>query len=268
MFAPGCVRMSEKARDILSDAIGRNSAMVLSLPSAGMLRHHKSRFLNEADDGIWIESVLAERVLIDELIASGKPCGVSFKTGDQKVSFVAKVLRLDPEYRVNAQTIVCAVLVERPPEVKAVQRRNNYRVRVRDDSELRIQVWRIPEQVRVKDKPARAAELALTVRDLSIGGIGVIVLPKDDQPPKVLPGERVRVSIRFKEGEECLVEGRMRSPRQAPAAAGSKLESIHTGIQFRGLEDGLEGRQILTELTKIVGALHLEEVRRHRMGIA
>ena len=31
--------------DMLLDAIARNSGIVLSLPSAGMLRHHKSRFL-------------------------------------------------------------------------------------------------------------------------------------------------------------------------------------------------------------------------------
>ncbi|HSV13929.1 MAG TPA: PilZ domain-containing protein [Tepidisphaeraceae bacterium] len=260
--------MSDKNRDILSDAIGRNSAMVLSLPSAGMLRHHKSRFLNETDDGLWIESVPAEHVLIDDLIAGGKQCAVSFKSGDQKVSFVAKVLRVDPEYRVNADMTVCAVLLERPPQVKAVQRRNAYRARVREDSELSVQVWRIPEHVRVKDKPPRAVELALTVRDLSVGGVGVIVLPQGDQPPKVLPGERVRVQIRFKDGEPCVVEGRMRTPRQAPAAAGDKPQPIQTGVQFQGLESGLEGRQMLTELTKIVSALHLEEVRRHRMGIA
>ena len=42
-------------------AIVRNAAVVLSLPSAGLLRHHKSRFLAETDEGFWVESVPAER---------------------------------------------------------------------------------------------------------------------------------------------------------------------------------------------------------------
>jgi c-di-GMP-binding flagellar brake protein YcgR len=260
--------MPDKARDILSDAIDRNSAAVLSLPSAGLLRHHKSRLLSETEEGIWLESVPAERALIDELAAGGKPCGVSFKVGDQKVSFAAKVLRSEPEYRINASVLVYAVLVERPSEVKTMQRRNNYRVRVREDSELSIRIWRIPEHVRVKDKPQRAAELAIAVRDLSLGGIGLSILPKGDEPPKVLPGERVRVLLKYKSGEESIIEGRMRAPKQAPALAGAKVEAIHTGVQFQKLEAGLEGRQVLSELTKIVGELQQEEVRRQRIGIA
>ena len=250
------------ARDILTEAVARNSATVLSLPSAGMLRHHKTRFLNETDEGVWIESIPAEHVLLADLIGAGKPCGVSFKAGDQKVSFVARPLRVDEQYAVNAETVVPAVLLERPAEVKAIQRRNSYRVRVREDSELRVQVWRVPEHVRIKDKPARTAELAIRVRDISVGGLGVNVLAKDGQPPKILPGERVRVLLKFGAGEELILEGRARTPRDTGNA-----DEIHTGVQFKKLEDGLEGRQMLSELTKLVGAMHLEEVRRHRMGI-
>ena len=79
--------MAEQDRDILSQAVARNSATVLSLPSAGMLRHHRTRFLSEATEGVWIESVPQEHALINELIASKRlMCGF-FKTGDKKISF-------------------------------------------------------------------------------------------------------------------------------------------------------------------------------------
>src|ERR1700742_4164907 len=128
--------MGDDGRDTLSVAVARNSAMVLSLPSAGMLRHHRSRFLNEGDGGVWVESVPTEQALIDALIVNAQPCGVSFKTGDQKVSFLAKLLKTDPTFRVNAETVVPAILVDRPAEVKAVQRRNDYRIKIRPESEV------------------------------------------------------------------------------------------------------------------------------------
>jgi len=55
----------------LKDAVARNGAAVLSLPSAGMLRHHRTRFLGTADDadGFWIEAPQGERPLIDALQA-------------------------------------------------------------------------------------------------------------------------------------------------------------------------------------------------------
>ena len=40
--------MTKTSRQTLHDAIARNAGLVLSLPVAGMLRHHKSRFLGEA----------------------------------------------------------------------------------------------------------------------------------------------------------------------------------------------------------------------------
>ena len=62
--------MAESTRDMLTLAVERNSATVLSLPSAGMFRHHKTRFLSEVSEGVWIESVPSEQALIDELIAN------------------------------------------------------------------------------------------------------------------------------------------------------------------------------------------------------
>jgi c-di-GMP-binding flagellar brake protein YcgR len=254
--------MSQATSDILSQAIARNSAAVLSLPSAGMIRHHKSRFLDETPEGVWLESIGTENLLILGLIADGQPCGISFKSADQKVSFAAKVLKLDPEYRINETTILPAVMIDRPAEVKAVQRRNNYRVRVPAEFELIVRLWRIPERFHLKDKPPRAAELALILRDISVGGLGVTLLPQDGQPPKVLDDERLRVAIKAGADEELIVEGRMCNLR------GGEGPGVRAGIQFLKLQDGLEGRQVLDKLTKIIGAMQREEVRRRHLGLA
>jgi c-di-GMP-binding flagellar brake protein YcgR len=254
--------MSQATSDILSQAIARNSAAVLSLPSAGMIRHHKSRFLNETAEGVWLESIGAEQPLIEGLIAGGQPCGISFKSADQKISFAAKVLKLDPEYRINETTILPAVMIDRPAEVKTVQRRNNYRVRVPADMDLTVRIWRIPERFRVKDKPPRTAELGLMLRDISVGGLGVTLLPQDNQPVRILDGERVRVTIKAGGDDELIIEGRVCTIRNGDGPG------VRTGIQFLNLQDGLEGRQVLDKLTKIIGAMQREEVRRRRLGLA
>jgi c-di-GMP-binding flagellar brake protein YcgR len=254
--------MSQATSDILSQAVARNSAAVLSLPSAGMIRHHKSRFLNETAEGVWLESIRAEQILIEGLIAAGEQCAISFKSADQKVSFTAKVLKLDPEFRINETTILPAVMIDRPAEVKAVQRRNNYRVRVPADMDLTARLWRIPERFRLIDKPPRTAELPLALRDISVGGLGVTLLPQNDQPPKILDGERVRVSIKAGAADELIIEGRVRTLR------GGDVNGIRTGIQFLKLQDGLEGRQVMDKLTRIIGAMQLEEVRRRRLGLS
>jgi len=254
--------MTQVASDILSQAIARNSAAVLSLLSDGVFQHHKSRFLDETAEGIWLESIAAEQPLIQSLIAEGQPCGVSFKQADQKAIFTAKALRLATEYRINEKTVLPAVLLARPNAVKVAQWRQNYRVRVPADFELSVRVWQIPEHFYLTDKPPRTAELALKVRDLSAGGIGVTLLPQEGKPPAILAGQRLRVAIKYGAGEELIVEGRIRTIRDGDD------QSICTGVQFLKLQDGLEGRQALSELTKIVGALQLEEVRCRRMGIA
>src|SRR5687767_14727885 len=94
-----------RSPDMLREAIARNCGVVLSLPSAGMLRHHRSRFLAEAvpesdpaapSNSFWLESVPSERPLLDELVASQKPVGVSFKGVGGKVVFASPIVRREP----------------------------------------------------------------------------------------------------------------------------------------------------------------------------
>jgi c-di-GMP-binding flagellar brake protein YcgR len=249
-------------QDMLTEAISRNSAMILSLPSAGMLRHHKSRFLSQEEGSFWVESAAEDRVLISELIASQQPVGISFKAAHKTVAFAVPIITRSAEYRVNAETVLEALQLKYPENIKAIQRRNNYRVSVIKGTDLTARVWRIPEHAYLKDKPLAAAELSVQIRDLSLGGMGVMLLPKDNQPPKVLSGERLRIQLVWN-GEDMLVEGRMLhfKPSEEP-------KPVRGGIQFKKLESDLEGRLVLATLTKIVGELQREEVRRTRLGIS
>src|SRR4051812_26562673 len=118
----GTSRMPQDNLQLLRDAIGRGAGLVVSLPTAsGLLRHHKSRFLGEDPDGFWIESMPTERELIDEIAATGRHAGLSFKAGFTKAVFAAPVLRREPQYRLNARSIVEAVLIQQPRDVNVIQ---------------------------------------------------------------------------------------------------------------------------------------------------
>jgi c-di-GMP-binding flagellar brake protein YcgR len=245
----------------LKDAIARNAGLVLSLPSAGMLRHSKSRFLGECDEGFWIESNPAERALIDALVVSQQPVGISFKSGSNKIIFTAPLVRRDGHYRVNADVMVEALLLKRPAEVKAIQRRNNYRVAVPKDTEVAVRMWRINERACLRDRPMAVQELQVQIRDLSLGGMGCTIFGKDGQPPLISNEDRLRIQITARD-HTILVEGRMKHPTGKP-----KTGLLRAGIQFKAMENSLEGRQTLNTLTRVVGELAREEVRRLRLGI-
>jgi hypothetical protein len=61
---------------------------------------------------------------------------------------------------------------------------------------------------------------------------------------------------------ELILEGRLRYP-QAPTG-----NQVRAGIQFKSLDKDIDGRQVLTLLTRIVGELTRAELRRMRRGPA
>ncbi len=250
--------MPEDARQLLTESIARNCPFVLSLPSAGLLRHHKSRFLVEKTEGLWIEVPGAERVLIDELIASQTPVGVAFKSGETKVVFASRALRLDLDFSINDQTRVSALLIGLPDKIEAVQRRDAYRVRLPAGCPLRVRAWRIAPGVYIGDRPQPSQELLIEPRDLSLGGIGVILRGKGGQPPKISTEDRVRVEITHGDAT-LLLEARMRQP-SGPQPDGG----ISSGLQFKDLAGDLEGRHKLNQLTRLLGEMQREEVRQAR----
>jgi len=233
------------------------------LPSAGMARHHKSRFLAMSEGHIWVESISNESELLDEMIRSGKPLTVDFRAGDCNVTFSSRVVSRDPEYCLGGRedVLVEALRLECPAELKSVQRRSHYRVRTKS-AELSARVWRIARNADLKTRLTPDRELQTEIRDLSLGGMGVVFRGKDGQTPKVIDGEDVRVELRSENGVLTL-DGRVRCP-PVNSDPGTKL----AGIQWTAAERTLQGRQTLTQLARLVAGIEREELRRVRLGLA
>jgi c-di-GMP-binding flagellar brake protein YcgR len=253
--------MGGEHSEILADAVARNSAAVLSLPSAGMLRHHKSRFLAQTSEGIWIESAAGDVLLIEELLSRQTPVGISFKSPPNKASFLVPILRRDPAYRLNADALVEALLVQSPAKIKPVQRRNNYRVRVPEGSPFNVRVWKIADHAILRDRPLASQLVNVKARDLSVGGLGVTIESDPNEPRSLSSNQRLRVELKYDE-IELILEGVLRLANGDASGGG-----VRAGIQFKKLENDLAGRQAMAALTRIVGEFQRDEVRRSRLGI-
>jgi len=253
--------MSDKDLQVLHQAIGRNTGLVLSLPSAGMLRNHKSRFIGETEGGILLESPPGEEALIGELIKNKSPCGVSFRHEIHKVMFATSIRAVRPGWRLNDSTTVNAILMDLPADLKLKQKRSDYRVEIPRDSEVSIRVWRIGATEYLKQQPSATKEVTTEIRDLSTGGVGVKFVGKNSAAPIICTEDRLRILIKYKD-ESLIIEGKMRAP-----IGTQQGDAIITGIQFKKLENDLEGRQTLSVLTRMVGEFQREEMRRVRMGL-
>lgn len=252
--------MTDAGATILNEAIARNAPVVLSLPSAGMLRHHKSRFLASMPEGFWIESIPADAPLIDQLISTGQSCGVSFRGGPTKVVFSTAILKRETSFTINEQLAVEAVLLRQPAQIKAIQRRENYRVHIPMESRwLSVRLWRIGQKADLSVRPMDAQEITAQICDLSATGIGVILSGQGNQPPRIDAADRLRVELN-REGQTLLLEGRLCYPSEPPAKP-----SFRAGIQFARLQDGLDGRQMQSQITRLVGDLQREEIRLFRL---
>jgi len=254
------VGMAEPSQDILADAVARNLAAVLSLPSAGMLRHHKSRFLAQTDEGLWVESAPTDTPLIEELLQQKTPVGISFKALPNKASFASPILRREPSYQLNATSIIEALLLQAPTKIKPVQRRSHYRVKIPEGAPLSVRAWRIADHVPVRDRPLASQLIDIQLRDLSVGGIGVI-LNRNAEERGLQRGQRLRVELKW-EDIDLVLEGSLRI-----VDASTPVGAIKGGIQFKKLENDLAGRQAIAALTRIVGEFQREEVRRSRLGL-
>ena len=250
--------MSGTPEQFLRNAVERGSAIVLTLPSGGMLRHYKSRFLGSDALGIWVEADIGEIPLLNALIAAGMPVGVSCKLGPEKLKFVTPIVRLDAALVISAASCVFAILIKHPTQVELRQRRTDYRIRIASPDEVGAQAWQIPEHVYLGDRPTAKQSLNLELSDLSIGGIGFVALAKNGSPPRVIDGERLRVSLSA-QGSTILVEARV-----AFAMPDEAEMNIQCGAGFAHLERDVDGRQKLAWLGKIIGQLQRDEVKRHR----
>jgi c-di-GMP-binding flagellar brake protein YcgR len=259
--------MSPADTQSLKDAVARSGPAVLSLPSAGQLRHHRTRFLLPSldQDGFWIEAPAAERELIEALRAGRKPVGVSLRGGAGKVSFATVIREFEPALPLGDQAVVDALLLAWPDQVQAIQRRADYRVTVQpaDVADVRLRVWRIPDHHHLRDRPSATALLKVTLGDLSVGGMGLLYTPDADDP-KLAEGQRLRVTLGHATtgDDELLLDARVRHARPLPG------DCYRLGVQFKKLEDDIEGRQALATLTQIVGLLQRSEIRRKRLELS
>jgi c-di-GMP-binding flagellar brake protein YcgR len=242
--------------NMLTQAIERNSAAVLALPSAGMFRYHKTRFLRGVGERVWLESVADDQPLLQSLIGSGEQVSVTFKAGPHTAVFSSPILELDGAYQFfDSREPIQAVLMNRPASVKPLQRRTNFRVMLRPEDGFRVRLWRINEKADVRDQPNDLCEMPTVAADLSTGGIGVVFAEK----PLLVSGQRLRVLLSWGSRRPMIIEGRAGQVRHDKPS-----NTYTTGIQFQLLQASLEGRQFLTELTRTVSWLQLEDAKRNR----
>jgi c-di-GMP-binding flagellar brake protein YcgR len=247
------------ADDILREAIARNIPAVVSLPYLGTLRHYKSRLLAERD-GLIIEMVSAEKTLINDLVASKQPVGVSFKTATEKVILAAPIHRVYPVFRLSEHVRVEALQLVWPSDIQIIQRRADYRAKVTDESKISVRVSKIAAEQALKYSPLPSEELRAKPIDLSASGIGVQLTSPTGQALGVTPDDRLRIEIRA--GDQILfVEGQLRHPE-----AGLKEPTGKAGIKFIP-QDTLESRQTMSKIARLSSDLQRAELRRTRRGI-
>lgn len=251
--------MSNPNYDSLRDAIARNSAAVLSLPSAGMVRHHKTRFLAEGTDGFWIESPASERALIESLIAGDGPVGVAFKVAHSKIACTSVIRGFDPQFKVNEVTLAEALFLPFPEIFRILQRRQVYRVALPMTHEIGLRVWHVAEHAILRDRPLAVREVPVRMTNLSVAGFAAIARAgRKGEPPRMQVGERLRIVMTWGQ-DELLIEGRVIHARQS-----NVKDQVSFGAQFTRLEKDIAGRHALAKLAEIVGVQQREEIKRRR----
>lgn len=246
--------------ELLQQAIDRNSPVALVLPSTSMMKSYRSRLLAIGDAGIILESVPGEADAIDALIRSEQPVIVAFRADTQKVEFRARILKRERGYRLNADTELEVLHLPRPETVKAVQRRNDYRVTVPAESELSFGFFRVSEQDDFSAPPVATTSIVLDVRDFSAGGVGGIWKRRKDDPPTLASAQRIRVEIASPQGK-ATVDARVRFLDGLPDPSMQRI-----GLQFVLNPQNLQDRQKMTLLNKILGELQRLELRRKKLA--
>jgi c-di-GMP-binding flagellar brake protein YcgR len=254
-------RMSDKSAEIVHEAVARSVSAILSLPSAGMVRNHKSRFICACEGGILLQAPAEDRALIAELSRNKRPCVVSFRSGVNKVIFSTPIRRSEFGWRLNDHTTLDAVLLEFPSEIKVTQKRSDYRVEIPPHTEIAVRIWRLGKNDDLKAEPPPGSEVTAEVLDVSTGGIGVRLIGSEGEKPKISVEDRLRISLTF-DGAGLIVEGRMRPPHVLPVG-----NTIVTGIKFNTMQDNLEDRRIGARLVRIVGDLQRRELRMAKLGL-
>lgn len=250
--------MKDQGQEILRNSIARNTAVVINAPADGPAAARRARLLAEDPKGIWVEAPAVDGTVLTMIRESGRQIGVSFRGGEQMVDFVAPLLRRDIAFRLSPSMTVDALLLGWPTEINLTQRRGSYRVKPTLDAKISIRVWRISPEwpyEAVPEEPDTKAEL----RDLSVGGMGIILKPTRGMDPTAEKGDRMRVELYVGEKPPMIVCGRMPHPPQKLPEAW-----LRVGMQFVGMDNTLVGRRTLAQIDMLVAELQRAEARRRR----
>lgn len=245
--------------DLLQQAIERNTAIMLGLPSAMVVKPYRSRLLQITDEGIYLESVAGQADAIDALIEAKRPVLVAFRSDVRRVEFTGPILKRLRGHRLNASTLIEALIIQRPEKVTAVQRRSDYRVSVPADSEISFQFHRITEQADLVEKPMSTAAMTIDVRDFSAGGCGGTWKRRKDEP-KLAPDQRLRVEIDSVIGK-LILDARVRFSAEL-----NEPELVRLGLQFSLNANSIPDRQKMLQINKLMGELQRMELRRKRLA--
>lgn len=244
--------------DLLQEAIARNTPVVLALPSAGITKSFRSRLLQITDEGILAESIVNQADAIDDLIRQKQSIHVAFRADTRRVEFEAKMLKRLRGHRLNAGTLVEAIVLEKPTRIKAVQRRSDYRVTVPGDCDIRFTVWRITEQADVMEVPPLTSTILIDIRDISAGGCGGTWRKRKDDPPNLADNQRLRVAVDSAHGQ-IILDARLKF-----------LENLHepdrkrVGIEFAINPTSIMDRQKTVAINKLLSELQRLELRRKK----
>jgi hypothetical protein len=145
----------------------------------------------------------------------------------------------------------------RPQELQSVQRRAAYRARVGPD-DLSVRVWRIGLDTRLAESPAESQQIGVEARDISLGGLGLLVRSLHGRAALIMPGERLRIELAGEEGR-ILLEGHFRGARLS-----NEPNTLLAGVQWHFPDDKLQARQITAFLEKLINRLQRQELRRAR----
>lgn len=230
---------------------------MLSLPSEGSLQHRRSRFISNGTAGFWVEASDVDELLVEDLLRSALPVGVSFTSGLHRVMFATPFQRRELK-RINLTTRVPALLMAYPAET--IRRRTRESARVPAGADVRVRVWQIDERAPLGARP-KHAEIACDLRDISIGGLGLTFHGRGGEPPRLSSQGRLRVELSHPVGV-LLVEGRV---RHLSLAAGAN--SARGGVEFAAPRPDQDGGRTLEQLARIVADLQRQEQRPPRAAV-
>jgi hypothetical protein len=241
----------------LTEAVNRRAPVVVTVPLKPKTRHCCTQFLAMEFQMVWVATVASEEAALAEAYKEHYPVLVSFKADRFRASFVSQILAWEPRYQIQKPEGVEtfeALALSSPKEIKIDQRRKHPRIELAG-MDASVTIWRLETMRQVDPEKFR-----VDARDLSLGGIGLLLIQKDAKSRTVAIGDHVQVEIRWG-GVIAVLPGQIRSAH-AQSPGGLRL-----GIQWTTVEKSLQGRQQAAQLSAIVEGLEQAQAATSGVGL-